>query len=76
MADNAPHPEHYHSLLAPITSAIERFEHTKTGAQVFRFARLFVVGVATAYLTHSAVDAASVVAIAEVAFRQVWPPSQ
>lgn len=62
----------YHDLLQPLREAVVRFEKTKTGAQVFRFLRLTVTGVATAYVTHNGVDTAAVVAIAEVAFRQVF----
>lgn len=64
----------YHDVLGQLRTAVVRFERSKTGAQVFRFLRLTVLGVATAYVTHNGVDTAAVVAIAEVAFRAVFDP--
>lgn len=59
--------------MSKITDTVANFEKSKVGQQVFRFVRLVVVGVAAAYISHSALDTTTVVAIAEVAFRQVFP---
>lgn len=71
MTEHAPH---YHAIPSPIPF-LRKLERTKTGAQVFRFLRLTLVGVAAFFVSHNGVTAVGVVGAAEVAFRQVFPPS-
>lgn len=59
--------------MTKLTSLVTRIEKSKVGAQLFRVARLAVAGIATAYVTHSALDTTAVVTIVETAFRQVFP---
>jgi len=58
--------------MTKLKALVKQLESTKVKQQVFRFARLVAVGVVTAYITHSAIDTASVTALVETAFRQVF----
>lgn len=59
--------------LGAIAAAIAKAEKTKTGEQVLRFVRIVGVGVLSAVLTHSPIDAVTITGLVEVAFRQVFP---
>lgn len=59
--------------MTKLKALVARFEKTKTAEQLFRVGRIVAVGVASAYVTHSAIDSVSITALVEAAFRQVFP---
>jgi hypothetical protein len=60
--------------VSKLKALVKKVEASKTGAQVFRVVRITAVGIVTAVLSHNAVTAASVTALVEAAFRQVFTP--
>jgi hypothetical protein len=56
-----------------VRKAVAKAEATAVKAQVFRFLRLVVLGVAAAYVSGQPLTVVAVVAVAEVAFRQAFP---
>lgn len=59
--------------MTQIRNLIARLEKTKVAEQLFRVARIVVVGAVTGAVTGSPVTVVGVVAAAEAAFRQVFP---
>lgn len=58
--------------MTKVHRAVAKAEKNKVRAQLFRFARLTVLGIAAYFVAHNEVTTVAIVAAAEVAFRQVF----